>query len=239
MKRVVRWAVLVAVAFLGWLAPSASDATAASNLPTAASHCTYDAPTYDPPENYKAPERGPPVEGFANPTYGAGDLWSDGASTRSKSTSAPDHPATYDASAMVAKITGDTGTTQTRAQGDSGGLSGVAPWQVAANSGGRVFWSGGDMAKNAAADFAKANGAKTIEMTRTGRALEWLTDKTSYNLTKPLWERASARFAKGASGQAHVFFGPGGPSVFSTYSNIENPILQSNGVRIFTHWAWE
>lgn len=52
------------------------------------------------------------------------------------------------------------------------------------------------MAKSAAADFARASGGKTIEMTRTGRALEWLTNKTSYNLTKPLWERASATFAK-------------------------------------------
>ena len=108
---------------------------------------------------------------------------------------------------------------------------------VAAN-GGRVFWSGGDMAKDAAATFARDTGGRTLELTRTGKTLEWLTDKTSYNLTKPLWDRASARFANGASGEAHVFFGPGAPSPMSIYSTIENPILQRNGVSIVSHWAW-
>lgn len=41
---------------------------------------------------------------------------------------------------------------------------------VAANTGGRLFWSGGDMAKGAA-EFAENSGGKTLEMTRMGRSL--------------------------------------------------------------------
>jgi hypothetical protein len=44
----------------------------------------------------------------------------------------------------------------------------------------RAFWSGGDIAKDAAGSFAVANGGKTLEMTRSGKALEWLTNAASY-----------------------------------------------------------
>jgi hypothetical protein len=36
---------------------------------------------------------------------------------------------------------------------------------------GRVFWSGGDDAMNAAMKYAKANGGTTLEMTRAGQNL--------------------------------------------------------------------
>ena len=66
----------------------------------------------------------------------------------------------------------------------------------------------------------------------------WLTEKTSYNMTKPLWGRAAARFASGPSGEAHVFFGEGAPSPMSTNSTMENPIPQRNRASVVTHWAW-
>jgi hypothetical protein len=76
-------------------------------------------------------------------------------------------------------------------------------------------------------------------MTRTGKALTWLTEKTSFSMTMPLWRTASARFASGAGDEAHVFVWPGGPAIMSVYSTIETPILQRNEVSIVTHWAWE
>lgn len=94
---------------------------------------TYDDLTYDAPENHTAPERGPPVEGFANTLFDADDLRSDGASTRTASISTLVLPATYDAFARLAQITRATGTTQTRAQGDDGALSSLARSGVAAN----------------------------------------------------------------------------------------------------------
>lgn len=107
----------------------------------------------------------------------------------------------------------------------------------AANSGNRVFWSGGDVAKNAAADYAGANGAKTLEMTLTGRALE----KIPYNrFTKPvtgkLWDAASWRFARSARGDAHVFFGPNAPRPGSVFARIEGPILDRRGNTILQHF---
>ncbi len=93
-------------------------------------------------------------------------------------------------------------------------------------TGNHVFWSGGQAAKSAAADYAAANGAKTLEMTAVGRALERLP----YNrLTAKLWDAASAGFAATAKGDANVFIGSsfrGGESVFG---RIEGPILRKKG----------
>ena len=52
-----------------------------------------------------------------------------------------------------------------------------------------VFWSGGDVAKNTAAEFAKINGYTTLEMTRVGQYLEGM----AYN--PKAWELASYNFA--------------------------------------------
>ena len=43
----------------------------------------------------------------------------------------------------------------------------------------RMFWSGGEKAMNAAAAFAKANGAVTMEMTRAGGNMIGLTRNLS------------------------------------------------------------
>jgi RHS repeat-associated protein len=96
----------------------------------------------------------------------------------------------------------------------------------AANSGNRVFWSGGQPAKEAAEAFAKANGAKTLEMTTVGRALERLP----YNrFTAGLWDAASAGFAATARGDANVFIGPSFRGAGSTFGRIEGPILRFKG----------
>ena len=104
---------------------------------------------------------------------------------------------------------------------------------VAANGGSRVFWSGGDVAKNAAADYAKANGAKTLEMTLTGRILQRLPQGA---VPRKAWDLASARFARGATGDANVFFGPGAPWPTSTFVRVEAPILEQRGIPIMQHF---
>lgn len=68
-----------------------------------------------------------------------------------------------------------------------------------------------------------------------GALFPWLTNATSYNLTKPLWNRASARFAEGARDPAHVFFGPGAPRSASIFTTIEEPILIRNSVELIPH----
>jgi hypothetical protein len=99
----------------------------------------------------------------------------------------------------------------------------------------RVFWSGGQAAKIAAADFAGANGMKTLEMTLRGRIMNTITPMLPRSVTNPIWNNLSRGFAQGASGEAHFFTTPLGPRFGSIWLNIEKPILQNNGVNIIVH----
>jgi len=99
---------------------------------------------------------------------------------------------------------------------------------------GRVFWSGGDIAKNAAMDFAKANGMKTLEMTTRGKIMNTISPYLPRTISSPVWNNLSRGFAKGASEEVHFFY-----NAFRTKANkylvIERPILEQNGVNIITH----
>jgi RHS repeat-associated protein len=90
---------------------------------------------------------------------------------------------------------------------------------------GRVFWSGGETAKDAAAAFASRTGGTTLEMTSAGRALE--SSSLPWAEAKPLWQSASGDFAKGAQGNVDVFFSRAARSD-SIWTTIERPALQSN-----------
>jgi hypothetical protein len=108
--------------------------------------------------------------------------------------------------------------------------------EEAAKGGGRVFWSGGEEAMNAAANYAKSTGGTTLEMTRAGQNLQNLimTRNIPWSEAKPMWERLSSVYARGANGTVHFFPGttvnPG-----SIWLNVEKPILINNGVKIITH----
>ena len=101
---------------------------------------------------------------------------------------------------------------------------------LAAEATPRVFWSGGDAARDAAAAWAKANGATTLEMTQTGqeldqttKGLDWLTQG------RPAWADASRNFAQGAAGDVHVFqSGSRGVSLQSIWRDTEYPTLMQN-----------
>jgi len=104
-----------------------------------------------------------------------------------------------------------------------------------ATTGERVFWSGGDVAKNAAMDYAKANGMKTLEMTTAGKVMNTLSPYLSRKVSAPIWDMLSSNFAKKATGSAHFFTSPSGPRPASIWLNTEKPILQQNGVQIINH----
>lgn len=115
-----------------------------------------------------------------------------------------------------------------------GGLGGAA--ETTETTMGRVFWSGGEDAMNAAKAFAEANGGTTLEMTSTGqqltqatRGMDWLTK------AKPLWQNASADFARGAQGEVNVFQNAAGVSLESIWRSTEFPILQQQGNPIIYH----
>jgi hypothetical protein len=72
----------------------------------------------------------------------------------------------------------------------------------------------------------------TLEMTLGGRSLTLLTSMTDYSLTRPLWEAASSRFARGAVGDVHLFVDPRLASPIGNFLRLELPaLLQNDSVR--------
>ena len=101
---------------------------------------------------------------------------------------------------------------------------------------GRVFWSGGmEVAGSVAKDYAKLFGGKTLEMTLKGKYLTILTKIKGFKEVEPLWEKASAEFARAAEGEAHVFINPARLRTDGVWINIEKKILEENHVNIITH----
>jgi hypothetical protein len=106
----------------------------------------------------------------------------------------------------------------------------------------RVFWSGGDPAREAAEAFAmRTSGATTLELsnpslqtiseTMLTQGKDWAT------VVRPtVWEPASEAFAEGASGTINVFQNAEGVSLRSVWREIEYPILKENpGIKIQYH----
>jgi len=111
----------------------------------------------------------------------------------------------------------------------------MMPFGGAANTTTRVFWSGGNATKNAAASFAKANGMKTLEMTILGRLMNVTSSYLPRSISNPFWRMLSKNFAKSARGEAHFVTTTAGPRAGSIWLKIEKPILQNNAVKIVTH----
>ncbi len=104
-----------------------------------------------------------------------------------------------------------------------------------AGKAGSVFWSGGTFAKTAAAEFAEANGMKTLEMTIGGRIMDAISSYLPKSVSTPMWNSMSRTFAEGAAGEAHFFTIPAGPRSGSIWLNVEKPILEKNAVQIISH----
>ena len=92
----------------------------------------------------------------------------------------------------------------------------------------RVFWSGGDVARDTAAEWAKANNGVTLEMTQAGKDLVTKTADMDWEDAKPLWDEGSKRFAEGASGPVHAFQRSSGVRIGSVWGRVEYPTLKSN-----------
>jgi hypothetical protein len=88
----------------------------------------------------------------------------------------------------------------------------------------------------AATEFATRNGMTTINMTRAGRNLEKLTNGLPDDVSRSMWERLSAQFAKGAKGEVHVFENANKLDINSTWGKTEYPILmKSKDIKIINH----
>jgi len=91
----------------------------------------------------------------------------------------------------------------------------------------QVFWSGGDVAKNAAKQVANDVGGKTLEMTRLGTYLEQIDAPYS------VWQAASSNFANVASNSSSAICSiqnAAGVSLQSTWATIEYPLLQGRDI---------
>lgn len=95
---------------------------------------TYGAPSYDTPENYTAPERGPPVKGHVDTPV---DLrWHGALAIQSRAATSAIYD--YDAPALTAQVDSAAGMTSESAGQHEGDLSSFQRWQVAAKSGPRL-----------------------------------------------------------------------------------------------------
>jgi RHS repeat-associated protein len=104
-----------------------------------------------------------------------------------------------------------------------------------AGGGENVFWSGSPQARAAAEAFAKQTGGKTLEMTRTGKLLDAMTNKRTYPFLKSVWNAASRRFAKRAGSSTHVFQSAKGVRLKSVWATKEYPRLIKQGTNIIYH----
>ena len=91
----------------------------------------------------------------------------------------------------------------------------------------QVFWSGGDVAKNAAKQVANDVGGKALEMTRLGTYLEQIDAPYS------AWQAASSNFANVASDSSSAIYSiqnAAGVGLQSTWATIEYPLLQGRDI---------
>ncbi|NQZ07409.1 MAG: hypothetical protein HRT35_09645 [Algicola sp.] len=93
----------------------------------------------------------------------------------------------------------------------------------------RVFWSGGAGIRAAAQAHATRQGALTLEMTLTGKAITWSAPFIGEKATRALWIRSSQSFAKGAKGSVDVIHSRQGIALTSVW-RTEYEILKQNGV---------
>jgi RHS repeat-associated protein len=116
------------------------------------------------------------------------------------------------------------------------GLSGCKAAKAKRQSRTRVFWSGGDFAKNSAIKWAKKNGGTTLEMTGKGSWMQRKLGNLDWLEAAPAWDKASKHFAKNAEGPVHVFMtkrAMANPN--SVWHRIEKPILTDANKTIIYH----
>lgn len=91
----------------------------------------------------------------------------------------------------------------------------------------QVFWSGGDVARNAAKQVDNDVGGKALEMTRLGTYLEQIDAQYS------AWQAASSNFANVASNSSSAIYSiqnAAGVGLQSTWATIEYPLLQGRDI---------
>jgi hypothetical protein len=91
-----------------------------------------------------------------------------------------------------------------------------------------VFWSGGQLARNAAEAFARTTNRVTLEMTLPGRALDIAGKFVPYQYMKPFFDVASRQLARGTSGAVDVFINPYKFNPVGTWQTVELVALRTN-----------
>jgi len=90
-----------------------------------------------------------------------------------------------------------------------------------------VFWSGGDLAKNASVQVANNAGGTTLEMTRLGMYLERI------GANRSAWSAASSNFANVANASNSAIYSiqnSEGVRIGSIWATVEYPILKASEI---------
>ena len=91
----------------------------------------------------------------------------------------------------------------------------------------QVFWSGQDLAKNAARQIANDIGGKTLEMTKLGSTLE------QSGASDAVWRAASSNFANVANNSSSAIYSvqnAAGIRIQSIWSTVEYPMLNGREI---------
>ena len=123
-------------------------------------------------------------------------------------------------------FTGGTSTLAEAGAAEAGGY-----FAASANVANKTFYTGGQLARSEAMAFSKASGYQIIDNTTVGQGLTWLTNKTSYAFTKPLWKAASSAYASGTK-NAQIFINLSESNSGSIFFTRELPKLEGAGANI-------
>jgi hypothetical protein len=125
----------------------------------------------------------------------------------------------------VSVITGANALTATVAGGGlaAGGMMLADNLSQSIHHAPQVFWSGGDVAKNAAKQIAQSINGISLEMTKLGQHLE------QTNAPWEMWKAASQNYANVASNAAssiHAVHNAAGVKLHSIWATIEYPLVK-------------
>ncbi|MCX8531930.1 RHS repeat domain-containing protein [Chryseobacterium luquanense] len=116
--------------------------------------------------------------------------------------------------------------------------------KIISSNSNRVFWSGGKDVLNVAMQYAKNNGAITLEMTNVGKGLSTLGNalekivgrETSWKIMEPVWKTTSKAYATGTQGVVQVFHNATyGIRIESVWGRIEYGILNGRNPIIYNN----
>ena len=96
----------------------------------------------------------------------------------------------------------------------------------------RVFYTG--ITPEAAQAYATKNGMQSIQMTKSGKVMQYIEPAVPKFLARPIWKKLSSDFAEGASNNSHYLYDKSIKTMKidskAAWKTTEFPILKRRGI---------